>query len=293
MVYFNYDWSIPALLSFLGFFISSSYGFFAPSVRVSAGKSVEIHTKKSRRDLTICTTPNDTFLRLEKPNVTPKSKNQSEVKKSIGLSTPSSVVRLSSFCASLSDTPRKFCRSLFGENSAVTPRGLVRVVGTPRKVISSLFFDTSYPFPTSNDKANLENDIQTVAATKQVIKQATKQGAKQDKGGKVEKELSQGAVEGLVSEVLSLVFHDHPMGMDFIDLKAETTTAALKSLATNVALMSSQQMSSKHFNIAKMCLKTTIRHFVWPLLLRSVAHTAPAVAIHFTSEDLMNVMNHF
>lgn len=286
MVYLNYEYYIPALLSFLGFFISSTYGFFAPNPAiVSAGKSVEIQTKKSRRDLTICTTSNDSFLRLDKPSLTPKSKNQSEIKKCVGLSTPSSVERLSDFCASLSDTPRKFCKSLFGENSAITPRGLARVVGTPRKVFSNLFLET--PSATSSSrKTILENNIQTVAAPKQ----ATKQG----KVGKVEKELSQGAVEGLVSEVLSLVFHDHPMGIDFIDLKAETTTAALKSLATNLALMSSQQMaSSKQVNIAKMCLKTTLRHFVWPLLMRSVAHTAPAVAIHFTSEDLMNIMHHF
>ena len=124
----------------------------------------------------------------------------------------------------------------------------------------------------------------------------------------IKTEVKRGFMEGLITETLSSLLHDSVSTSDVVQ---DTFHLALKAIIVELALgfSSSNRTRQESGNEVKSSFSMpstlhaksqipqlsskVLMYFMWPLFLRSISHTAPAMAMHVSAFELHNVISQF
>jgi len=94
---------------------------------------------------------------------------------------------------------------------------------------------------------------------------------------KYKKQLKQGILEGSVTEALSVILHDTTTG----NVLNDSIHLAVKAIAVDLSrgiFESDKKFRMNFFRVASL--------IVWPIIIRSLFHVVPAIAVHFSVEEV-------
>ena len=118
-------------------------------------------------------------------------------------------------------------------------------------------------------------------------------------------EVKRGFMEGLVTETLSSLLHESVSSCDIIQ---DSFHLALKAIVIELALGFSRASDVSHQNKVLLSPKSkslqvalkfpqfsskVLMYFIWPFFLRSISHTAPAMAVHISAYELHDIITQF
>ena len=173
----------------------------------------------------------------------------------------------------LCETPSKLCRGIASRLGLSNDRCESNVTETPRKNLSFM------PF-------NLEELM------------SPKKNPMPSRLVKMKSEVRRGFLEGFVTETLSSMFGDNSYAYDIC---SDASHLAIKAILVDLVLGLSNNLkddkSSQNptfqvkqaIEVPRLSSKVLVL-FIWPLFIRSISHTAPALALHLTASEMHNIM---